>query len=228
MQQLLRYKATYSLATLIALFYLYSILHSGSVIDIPAQSLVAIGAVYAPIVVIDGEWYRIVLSMFLHGSLTHVALNAISLILVGSVVEQYLYKSQYLSIYFLSGIVGALASIYFHPINVLIGASGAIFGIFGALVGFFIANRQVMMGEFKAVMQNIGVMLLINLGIGIVFPSIDMVAHIAGFCFGILSGYLASRHLILFWGYILLAIIGIVAFAHYLPTIYMENLISVQ
>ena len=221
MQEFLRYKITYTLSFVIVLFYLYSMITTGNAIDMHSRDLVAIGGVYAPFVVLQNEWWRILVSIFLHGGLTHVALNTISLIIVGRVVEEYFYTFNYLVIYFISGVIGVLASIYFHPLGVLIGASGAIFGVFGALVGFFIANRRVMMHQFKAVMQNIGVILLINLGIGLAFPSVDMVAHIAGLIFGVVAGFLASYSIKIFLGYITLSIIGIVAFAKYLPNIYV-------
>ncbi|MBN2825370.1 MAG: rhomboid family intramembrane serine protease [Campylobacterales bacterium] len=219
-----RYPITYTLSALIALAYLYSFLYSGSFIDISPQTLVEMGGIFPPFVVLQDEWYRVIVSMFLHGGLIHIAFNVIALVIVGQVVEVYFRGLDYLVIYFLSGIVGALASIYFHPLDVLIGASGALFGIFGALVGFFIANRRAMMHQFKAMMQNVGVILAINLAIGLFVPNVDMAAHIAGLLFGVMAGYLVSLDYRLYWGYIALSLIGIVAFARYLPNIYVGYL----
>jgi len=225
MQEFSRYRVTYSLSALIVLFYLYSIGYSANLIDIPSLDLVEIGAVYPPFVVLKDEWWRIFFSLFLHGGLTHVALNTISLILVGRIVEEYFLRFEYLVIYFISGVIGVLASIYFHPLNVLIGASGAIFGIFGALVGFFIAHRQALMHQFKHMMQNVGIILAINLGIGLVFPNIDMVAHIAGLLFGVVAGFIYAYDRRIFWGYSVVSLILMVAFGDYLPNIYAEYLI---
>jgi len=228
MKEFNRYKVTYTLTLIIALLYLYSMIMSGSVGDISAQELVKIGGLYPPFVVFEGEWYRVIVSLFLHGGLMHVLLNSASLIIVGRVVEEYFNRLEYGVIYFGSGIIAALASIYFHPFNVLIGASGAIFGIFGALIGFFIAHRKAMMHQFKAVMQNIGVILLINLGMGIAFPSIDMVAHIAGLIFGVAAGLLYSWQRKLFWVYIALSIVGMVLFSQQLPEIIYSEYVKMQ
>ncbi|MEA2029102.1 MAG: rhomboid family intramembrane serine protease [Campylobacterota bacterium] len=225
MQEFLRYRVTYSLSALIAFFYLYSIFYSAQVIDIPSRDLVEIGAVYPPFVVLKGEWGRILFSLFLHGGLIHMLFNIFALIIVGRVVEEYFALFDYLLLYFLSGIISVLASIYFHPLNVLIGASGAVFGIFGALVGFFIANRHVMMQHFREMMKNVGVILAINLGIGLVFPNIDMVAHIAGLLFGVVAGFIYAYDRRIFWGYSVVSIIAMVIFGDYLPNIYAQYLI---
>jgi rhomboid protease GluP len=224
MQELQRYKVTYILVGLIAFFYLYSSFQSGHFDDIPARTLVELGGVFAPLVVLDNEWYRILFSMFLHGGITHVVLNGVSLIFVGRALEEYFERLEYLVIYFMSGIIAAMASIYFHPLNVLIGASGAIFGVFGALIGFFIFHRRRMMHQFKELMQSIGVILIINLAIGLIFPTIDMVAHIGGLLFGLFAGFLGAYSLKSFWGYVLVMGIATVIFGAYLPEIYAQYL----
>ncbi len=220
MNALRQYPLTYTLLAINLLAYLYSFFYGGSFLDISPQSLVEIGGVFPPFVVLQEEWYRIVVSMFLHGGLIHLAFNMVALVVIGEAIERYFRGFDYLSIYFISGIIGALASIYFHPLGVIIGASGAIFGIFGATVGFFVANRHAMMGQFKEVMHNVGFILALNLGIGLFFPNVDMVAHIGGLLFGLGAGFLATLNYRLYWGYIVASIVGIVMFARYLPSIY--------
>ncbi|SHO81338.1 membrane protein, Rhomboid family [hydrothermal vent metagenome] len=197
-QEFYRYKITYSISIIISLFYLYISLVTGNFIDITSKELATNGAIFAPMVILENEWYRVLLSMFLHGGLTHFALNTISLILVGRAFENYFSPWEYISIYFITGIAGGVISIYFHPLSVIVGASGAIFGVFGGLVGFFVAHKNALGSEFKEIMSSVGMILGFNLAIGLVFPTIDMVAHIVGVIIGFMAGYLSINSK-LFW-----------------------------
>ncbi|WP_456430860.1 rhomboid family intramembrane serine protease [Nitratifractor sp.] len=153
--------------------------------------LAALGGVWPPAVLYGGEWWRLFTAMFLHGGLEHLALNMFSLLIVGRIVESFFVRWEYLLLYLLSGFIGFVASMMMHPQSVAIGASGAIFGIFGAIVGFVLFHRKVMGDRFGEVMREFGIVLLINLIFGLAVPSIDMSAHVAGFLVGLLGGYLA-------------------------------------
>ena len=209
--QFYRYKITYTLSIIISLFYLYISFVTGNFIDTTTKELAINGAIFAPFV-IDGEWYRVLISMFLHGGLTHFALNTLSLILVGRAFETYFSPSQYISLYFLTGIAGGVISMYFHPLSVIVGASGAIFGIFGGLVGFFVANKEALGNQFREIIKNVGLILVFNLGIGLVFPDIDMSAHITGLIIGFIAGFLSidKRY---FWAFNIFLAILIYLFA---------------
>jgi len=173
--------------------YILSVFASGEFESIPLGTLVSFGAIYGPVIVGDDAWWRLLSAMFLHGSITHLLMNMVSLYIVGRSIEPYLGKNRYISLYLISGLLGGVASFYMHPLSVAVGASGAIFGIFGALVGFVLANRARSAEAARAFMQDAAVILGINLLLGIIVPTIDMSAHIAGLVTGFIGGYTAAR-----------------------------------
>ncbi|WP_456391618.1 rhomboid family intramembrane serine protease [Nitratifractor sp.] len=167
--------------------------------EIGTRTLVQCGGVYAPALVGQGEWWRLLSAMFLHGGMEHLALNMVSLFIVGRMMELYFSRSVYLLLYLLSGIVGFLVSMAVHPMTVSIGASGAIFGIFGAIGGLVLFHRRRLGERYRLFMREFGAVLGLNLIFGIVVPGIDMSAHIGGLSVGLVGGYLASKTPWAFW-----------------------------
>jgi rhomboid protease GluP len=188
-----RYTLTYTLIAASSIVYLFSAFFSQSLVDMDMQTLVDMGALFGPLTVIKDEWWRLLSAMFLHGGMTHLLMNMFSLYLVGRGAEMYFDTKSYLSIYFFSGIIGGLVSLYMHPVSVGVGASGAIFGVFGALAGFFLAHRDKIASHSKAFMKDFSVIILINLVIGLAIPSIDVSAHIGGLVVGLIGGYMISK-----------------------------------
>lgn len=186
------FKLTYILIFLNLLVYIPTALFSADLIDMDTRVLVALGALYGPLVFDYDQWWRLLSAMFLHGGMTHLLMNMFSLFIVGRPAELYFQKHSYLAIYFFSGLIGALASLTMHPESVGIGASGAIFGIFGALTGFFIVHRDKIGAQSKAFMKNFGVIIALNVMLGLSIPSIDMSAHIAGLVTGLIGGIMLS------------------------------------
>lgn len=187
-----------------------------------ASYLSTIGASDGESVVMKGEVWRLFSAMFLHGGMTHILMNMLSLFLVGRSVEMIFSRGAYLSIYFISGLIGSLVSIYFHPATVGIGASGAIFGIFGAVVGFALIHHKRMHDEFQSFIKSVGVILLLNLAIGLIFPNIDMSAHIAGAITGLVGGAMIAKYPKRLWLYILLTSVVMFLIYNYLPTLYVN------
>lgn len=181
-----------------------------------SQYLLSIGAIFGPSIIIDGELWRLVTAMFLHGGIEHIAMNMLSLWFVGRVMESWFDRVSYISIYFISGIAGGLISIYMHPTTVGIGASGAIFGIFGALSGMVIVHRRRMEEQFKAFMKEFGIILFLNLVIGVVFESVDLSAHIAGLIVGMIGGAMVAKSYKMIWIYISIMAISMILFYNYL------------
>jgi rhomboid protease GluP len=179
------------------------------------------GALQGGLVVVYGEQWRLFTSMFLHGGGTHIVMNMLSLYIVGRLVERLFSASGYLWIYLLSGLIGSLNSIYFHPMGWGVGASGAIFGIFGALTGFVLVHKERMQSEFMEFMSNFGLILLINFVIGIVFPSIDMSAHIGGLLAGLVGGVIVARNYKNLWLFVILMLILSAVIYSYLPSLYI-------
>ena len=219
-----RYTLTYILIAISSVVYLFSALLSQSLIDMDMQTLVDMGALFGPLTVLKGEWWRLLSAMFLHGGMTHLLMNMFSLYIVGRGVEMYFDTKSYLSIYFFSGIIGGLVSLYMHPVSVGVGASGAIFGVFGALAGFFLAHRDRIASHSKAFMKDFGVIIAINLVIGLSIPSIDVSAHIGGLVVGFIGGFVLSKNPKWLLVYNTMMILVIMAFASYLPDQYAQTL----
>ncbi|SFV63135.1 FIG056164: rhomboid family serine protease [hydrothermal vent metagenome] len=190
--------------------------------DMSAEYLYNIGASFGPSVVMEGEVWRLFSAMFLHGGIEHVFMNMLSLFLVGRSVEMIFSRASYLSIYFISGVIGFLVSIYFHPITVAIGASGAIFGIFGAVVGFALIHRKRMHDKFQRFIKSVGVVLLLNFAIGLIFPNVDMSAHIGGAIAGLIGGAMVAKYPKYLWLYILISSVVIALIYSYLPVLFVD------
>ena len=145
--------------------------------------LVAYGANFSALVR-NGEVYRLVSYMFLHAGILHIVLNMYSLFIVGPRVEDFFGKWKYLLIYLFSGICGGLLSIGLTPNTVSVGASGAIFGLFGALIYFGYSYR----GYIGAIVKSqVLPVVIYNLLMGLFIPGIDMWGHVGGLIGGILT-----------------------------------------
>ena len=130
-----------------------------------------------------GEVYRLFTGMFLHANLLHLFTNCYSLYILGSQIENYLGKFKFIIIYLISGVIGSLFSIIFNT-NISVGASGAIFGLLGALL-YFGYYYRVFIGQ--VVKTQIIPLIVINLGIGFLVEGIDNAAHIGGLLGGIIT-----------------------------------------
>jgi len=217
-----RFRITYSLIALNLLFYIVSILYSGNIIDMPSQGLVDLGAIYGPLVVLKGEWWRLLTAMFLHGGMTHLLMNMFSLYIIGRPMELYFSPKSYLTIYFLTGILGGLVSLTVHPVSVGIGASGAIFGVFGGLAGYFLAFRRELGSHAEEFMKDFGLIILINLILGFSIPNIDVSAHAGGLVSGLLGGFIAARHPERLWIFVTGMVLLMIGFYFYLPVLYTQ------
>lgn len=133
-----------------------------------------------------GEWYRLITPMFLHAGILHLLLNSYVLFTFGPEVEQAYGSRRFALIYFLSGFTGAVGS-YLFSLGTSVGASGAIFGIVGALVAFLYGKRGSAMafGYMRNILGFVG----LNLAFGFFFPQIDNFAHIGGLLGGLILGY---------------------------------------
>ena len=219
-----QFKITYTLILLNILAYLYTAFLSGDIIDMNIRVLANMGAIYGPITVLGEQWQDLGTAMFLHGGMTHILMNMFSLYLIGRAVEQYFNTVSYLSIYLFAGLIGGLVSLYMHPASVGVGASGAIFGIFGALAGFFLAHRSKIEAHTKAFMKDFGIIIGINLVLGFSIESIDVSAHVGGLIVGAIGGYLISKNAKLVWVYSAAMIAVMMAFMSYLPSQYAQTL----
>jgi len=224
LSRFLQFKITYTLILFNILAYFYTAFLSADIIDMNMKVLVESGALFGPITVLGAQWQDLGTAMFLHGGMTHLLMNMFSLFLIGRVVEQYFNEVSYLSIYMFSGLIGGLISLYMHPASVGVGASGAIFGIFGALAGFFLAHRSKIEAHTKAFMKEFGIIIGINMVLGFSIESIDVSAHVGGLIVGAIGGYVISKNAKLVWGYNLVMIAVMIAMMSYLPSQYAQRL----
>ncbi|MUV39636.1 Rhomboid protease [Lentibacillus sp. JNUCC-1] len=148
------------------------------------ETLVKFGAKYNVGIIEDGEWWRIITSMFLHIGVFHLLMNMLAVYFLGTAVERIFGSWRFIVIYFLSGIGGGLASFAFTA-NISAGASGALFGLFGALLYFGTVYKKIFL---QTMGQNIMLVLIINLIFGFSVSQIDMGAHLGG----LVTGFLAS------------------------------------
>lgn len=135
------------------------------------------------VLVKNGEYYRLLTSMFLHSGLLHLFFNMYALYIIGPQVESFFGKTKYLIIYLLSGISGSLLSVAFNVNTVSVGASGAIFGLFGALL-YFGYNYRGYLGN--VIKSQILPVVIINLIFGFISTGVDVAGHIGGLIGGII------------------------------------------
>lgn len=223
MTHFIQYKITYTLIVLNVIIYIVSAFSSQSLINMNVEVLVDMGALYGPYVVLKSEWWRLFTAMFLHGGMTHLLMNMFSLYLIGRGAERYFSTMAYLGIYLFSGLLGGLASLYMHQGSVGVGASGAIFGVFGALAGFFLAHREQIASHTKSFMKDFAVIIGINLVIGFSIESIDVSAHVGGLVVGFIGGYMVSKNSAWLWHYSIAMTLCMVAIMNYLPSQYAQG-----
>ncbi len=217
-----KYKITYLFIILNFIVYLISAFLSSDIIDIDIKVLLNMGALYGPYMVLHSEWWRLFTAMFLHSGMTHLLMNMFSLYLIGRVLESYFERKTYIAIYLFSGLVAGLVSEFMHPVNVAIGASGAIFGVLGAIAGFFLAFRERIKEQSKAFMKDFGIIIIINLVLGFTIPSIDMSAHISGLVVGFIGGFVVSKNPKFIWLYVMLMTLIILGRIFYMHGHYVE------
>jgi membrane associated rhomboid family serine protease len=174
--------ATFVLIALNAVVFLAEIAGaSGGFYTIQGSSIVFDYGLFGPLVS-EGDWYRLFTSGFLHAGLLHIAFNMFALFFLGRILEPSIGTARFLAIYFASLLGGAFGALLLSPNALTIGASGAIFGIFGAT--FVIARGR----GFDAVASSIGLVLLINLAFSVGASHISLGGHLGGLAAGLICG----------------------------------------
>lgn len=147
------------------------------------------GANFGPLTK-NGEWWRLLTCTFLHGGIMHLFTNMYGLLFVGIFLEPLLGRKYFLIIYLVNGILASLASLFWHDTTVSIGASGAIFGMYGLFISFMLF--KIFTPEFsKAFLLSTLVFVGINLLMGLT-GGIDNAAHIGGLISGFIIGILMT------------------------------------
>jgi membrane associated rhomboid family serine protease len=179
------FPATIVLIVLNVIVFLLTWADAGT-FDNPAwtNSLVRLGAQFNPFT-LGGEWYRIFSHMFLHGHTVHLLVNMLALFSAGRDVESAIGTKKFVWLYFISGIGAALASLYWSMFTVGVGASGAIFGIFGFSVAISILHGRREGRPIAPIVINLLVFIFINVAVGEAFHA-DHAAHFGGLITGAL------------------------------------------
>ena len=148
--------------------------------------MIRMGALYDPLFLQDHEFYRLITHFFLHFGFDHLFNNMVSLLILGYSLEQIMGRVRFVSIYFLSGILAGIASIvyniYIGQESVSCGASGAIYGLMGALLVMLIVGNR---GRFSTEVPRYLLYIAISIYSGIQDSNIDNAAHIGGFVAGV-------------------------------------------
>jgi membrane associated rhomboid family serine protease len=175
---------TWSLIALNVVVYLITVAQ-GAGINSPGGSLFAKWVLYGPAVA-GGDWWRLITAAFLHANLLHIGLNMLALVWLGAPVERYLGHLQYLALYLVAGLAGSAGALLATPTGVTVGASGAIFGILGALLII----------EYQATGNIAGqafTLIVINLLFSFTVSGISVGGHIGGLIGGIAAALALTR-----------------------------------
>jgi rhomboid protease GluP len=166
---------------------------SGPSLDFTRQVMVHFGANYGPFT-LSGEWWRLVTYMFLHGGIFHIAINMWCLWNLGTLSEALYGRWTYAAIYLITGVAGGLASAAWNPRVLSVGASGALFGLSGALIASFYLGEFSLSGiSIRGTLTSLLFFTGFSLYFGFVDPMIDNFCHIGGLVSGLILGALIAR-----------------------------------
>jgi membrane associated rhomboid family serine protease/Flp pilus assembly protein TadD len=165
---------------------------SGPSMDFTGQVMVAFGANYGPDT-LSGQWWRLATYMFLHGGLFHIATNMWCLWNIGTLCESLYGRFTYAAIYLMTGVAGGLASVGWNPGVLSVGASGALFGLTGALIASFYLGSFSLSGiNIKGTLSSLLFFAGFSLFLGKVVPGIDNACHVGGLVSGLILGALIA------------------------------------
>lgn len=160
------------------------------------QSIEMWGANYGPST-LGGQPWRLITNVFLHFGIIHLAFNMIALWQAGGIVERIFGELAFSAIYLAAWFAGSLASLAIHPLVLSAGASGAVFGVYGALAAFLVLHRGVIPALVLSKLRWVAFgFIAFNIQNGLLHPNIDNSAHIGGLVAGAIAGALLARPLV--------------------------------
>jgi len=183
-------KATFTLFLINVMVYVIEAIMSGNLLSINIKVLAKLGQWnYA---VLNGAWWQLLTAMFVHAGLIHIGFNMYFLLRIGHQLEGIIGPKRLVMVYLISGFVGNILSLFLLPPNsVSAGASGALFGIVGTLIGI----TGVVGNNMQQALLNALLLFLINSFL----PSVNAYAHLGGLATGILIGYYYGKKLRNMW-----------------------------
>lgn len=156
--------------------YVATVIQSRSFLDNHVSPLFESTALFPPVVVVWDEWWRLLTSAFQHFGPMHLLLNMYMLWILGYGIERSIGHLRFLALYLISAIGGSVAVLYFDPIALTAGASGAIFGLMGAYA--------IVAMSMKLDVKGVMILLALNIGVSIVVPGVSLAAHLGGLVVG--------------------------------------------
>jgi membrane associated rhomboid family serine protease len=186
---------TYVLLAANVAVFLWMVAHGVGFWNPDPDKMIHWGAGFGPLTT-HGQQWRLFTEIFLHFGILHITFNMIVLWQIGPLVERLFGNFCFLVIYLLAGLCGSLLSELTHPMSVAGGASGAIFGLFGALFGFLIVQRGAIPRPIlKSLVSSTMIFVAYNIAAGLSQKGIDMAAHGGGLVGGMIFGALLTRSL---------------------------------
>ena len=190
-----RITATLAITVVNIIVFAIMALQYGRVVDFTSDSLLSWGAAYAPRT-FHGQWWRAVTSQFLHGGLGHLSANLCFLLLISPLLERLLGPARFLVVYLFAGLGGALLGLGWFPASVAVGASAAVYGLYGALLGCYLRSPRTIPWQIFG--RHIGVLVAYTF-MSLLFNYLDLernlIAHVGGFVFGFAGGLLFGHAL---------------------------------
>lgn len=142
---------------------------------------------------LHGEYWRLISAAFLHSGIMHIGMNMLVLWDVGPVVEKIYGSKRFLILYFFAALTASLNTLFWNPGTVSVGASGAVFGVFGALLAFYQTHRSSIPAEvIKDKSRLVAAVIGYNIIYGIMQPNIDNAGHLGGVVGGFIIGAILS------------------------------------
>jgi len=190
-----RARVTWSILAANVLAFVLVVIAGGSPFDISSATLIQIGGNFAPLVT-GGQWWRLLVNVFLHASLLHIGFNMLALWQAGPLVERLFGSLPFALIYLGAGLGGSVASIFWRQEVVSVGASGAVFGIYGALLAYLAGQRGAFsLSSLRSLRVSALAFIIYSLAFGFGTTGIDNAAHLGGLAGGILLGAAFARPL---------------------------------
>jgi membrane associated rhomboid family serine protease len=197
--------ATYALLTANVAMFAAVALVAESTRSFSPRDLIWWGANFGPRTT-NGEWWRLLTATFLHAHLAHLIFNMIALLMVGPVVERLVGCRAFVVFYVACGLTGSAASLWAHPLLVGVGASGAILGLYGMLVGFMFDHRpsasrnglvdaapQIHRAQLQILLHDTMGVIVSTVVLSWWLPNVDNAAHLGGLVAGCAIGWIAGK-----------------------------------
>lgn len=182
------YQVTPILILINVLLFIGMVASGANIFQPDNQHLINWGANFSPLT-LEGQWWRLITNVFEHGGILHLAMNMYGLLFIGILLEPLIGRNRFILAYLLTGLAGSVASLWWHDITISVGASGAIFGLYGVFISLLTTNFVQ-----KSIKQTFLTSTLVFTGFNLMNglkpdSGIDNAAHIGGLISGLLIGY---------------------------------------